>query len=452
MPTGPRIRANNVYGILSETLGIASTTMNSSGLSVLPAVTLAHAVIVIDPKRMFGEPEIVVVTDHLAGNISATIVRGQYGTNARTHAINTPWAHIAIDEDYTKVVTSTTRPTNPYVGQMVFETDTTSFKFWTGSVWSAMGTGGGSTGATIYQNPAAPVTPAPVTDDLWIDTDESSGVGLSSILAYTEIAADPVASATAGNTVDIPGLAVTVTVPEGRRLRITAKFIGYANTLPARLASTIKEGGTTLGNFEAQPTAAGMGLGLHAEVIISPSAGTHTYKAAITAATNTGFVYVDATLKAWILVEDITGTLWPAGQSIGVGTIASEAWTEWLPVITQGVAVTNSKLKARYTKVGRMVTADFVATITSTGTAGAMLTLTPPVPAVAGQYFPVGVASFYSSGTKYLLIAETQPSGIIRFQYATGTTDAVFGVNAPFTGAVINGQILAGTITYEATS
>ena len=34
------------------------------------------------------------------------------------------------------VCTSTTRPTNPYVGQLIFETDTASLKYWDGSVWN----------------------------------------------------------------------------------------------------------------------------------------------------------------------------------------------------------------------------------------------------------------------------------------------------------------------------
>jgi microcystin-dependent protein len=33
------------------------------------------------------------------------------------------------------VCTSTTRPSNPYIGQLVFETDTFVLKYWTGSVW-----------------------------------------------------------------------------------------------------------------------------------------------------------------------------------------------------------------------------------------------------------------------------------------------------------------------------
>ena len=32
--------------------------------------------------------------------------------------------------------TSSTRPASPYVGQMIFETDTSLLKIWLGSVWS----------------------------------------------------------------------------------------------------------------------------------------------------------------------------------------------------------------------------------------------------------------------------------------------------------------------------
>jgi hypothetical protein len=34
------------------------------------------------------------------------------------------------------VCTSSTRPASPYVGQMIFETDTSLLKVWLGSAWS----------------------------------------------------------------------------------------------------------------------------------------------------------------------------------------------------------------------------------------------------------------------------------------------------------------------------
>lgn len=128
MPAGPRVRANNVYGTVSDNpLLIAAVSFTSLGLSLLPAISGQHAVIVLDPKRVFGEPEIIVVTSHLAMGTTATITRAQYGTVARQHPQGTAWAHVPVNEDWTMVLTSGTLPGNPYAGQEVFETDLNKF-------------------------------------------------------------------------------------------------------------------------------------------------------------------------------------------------------------------------------------------------------------------------------------------------------------------------------------
>lgn len=129
MPSGSRVRANNVYGTVSDNpLLIGAVSFTSLGLSLLPAISGQHAVIVIDPKRVWGEPEIVVVTSHLAMGTTATITRGQYGTVARQHPQLTSWAHVPVGpDDYVAIVTSGTRPSDPYRGQQIFETDTDKF-------------------------------------------------------------------------------------------------------------------------------------------------------------------------------------------------------------------------------------------------------------------------------------------------------------------------------------
>jgi hypothetical protein len=61
------------------------------------------------------------------------------------------------------VVTSTTRPAVPFVGQLIYETDTSLSFVWDGSTWqSAGGKGGAEISAT------APSNPQP--GDLWLDT------------------------------------------------------------------------------------------------------------------------------------------------------------------------------------------------------------------------------------------------------------------------------------------
>lgn len=125
MPTGARVRANNVYGITSDNpLTAAAATFNSVSLPLLPVVATAHAVIVLDPKRVHGDPEIIVVTAHTVASTVATIIRGQYGTSPRQHVVGTAWAHVPVTDDYIQITTSGSRPSDPYAGQTIFEMDT----------------------------------------------------------------------------------------------------------------------------------------------------------------------------------------------------------------------------------------------------------------------------------------------------------------------------------------
>lgn len=138
MPAGPRIRGNNSFGVTTDNpLTAGATTFNSAALNTLPVVSSAHAVVVLDPKRVNGEPEIVVVTSHTALATVATITRGAYGTVARSHPFGTAWAHVPVDEDYIEILTSVTRPSDPYNGQMIFETDTNKFvaRYLTNTAW-----------------------------------------------------------------------------------------------------------------------------------------------------------------------------------------------------------------------------------------------------------------------------------------------------------------------------
>ena len=82
MPAGPRIRGNNSFGVTTDApLTAGATTFNSAGLATLPVVSAAHAVIVLDPKRVNGEPEIVVVTSHSA---LATVATKVFSGSSRT--------------------------------------------------------------------------------------------------------------------------------------------------------------------------------------------------------------------------------------------------------------------------------------------------------------------------------------------------------------------------------
>lgn len=128
MPTGARIRENSVFGTVADNpLSPGATTLNSNQLVLFPVISGDHAVITLDPLRQYGDPEIVVITAHTAAATTVTIQRGQYGTIAREHPFGTVWVHALLDEDCIEVLTSGTRPTNPYYGQTIFESDTDKF-------------------------------------------------------------------------------------------------------------------------------------------------------------------------------------------------------------------------------------------------------------------------------------------------------------------------------------
>lgn len=102
-----RVRSDNCFGTTTDNpLLIGATTMNSAGLANLAVVSSAEAIIIIDPNRLTGAPEIVVVTAHTGSATSATIQRGQFGTTARQHAAGTEWVHGPIASNATTFVTA----------------------------------------------------------------------------------------------------------------------------------------------------------------------------------------------------------------------------------------------------------------------------------------------------------------------------------------------------------
>lgn len=141
MPANPRVRGNNSFGITTDNpLAAGATSFNSAGLITLPTVLTQHATITLDPLREFGEPEIIVVTVHTFMSTIATVTRGQYNTTARSHPQGTLWLHAPLDEDFIEILTSVTRPTDPYRGQGIFETDSNRYVGRsTADAWQQMG-------------------------------------------------------------------------------------------------------------------------------------------------------------------------------------------------------------------------------------------------------------------------------------------------------------------------
>jgi hypothetical protein len=106
--------------------------------------------------------------------------------------------------------------------------------------------------------------------------------------------------------VDLTSLSVAVTVGTNRRLRITGK-VNFTSTVANDGAKLrIQESATVLNAADnTTPTGAG-GVFIFASAVLTPTAGTHTYKLTL-ARTGTGTLTMNAsaTEAAYLLVEDI---------------------------------------------------------------------------------------------------------------------------------------------------
>lgn len=189
--------------------------------------------------------------------------------------------------------------------------------------------------------------------------------------------------------VDITGLAVTITVPTGRRIRITGR-VTTTNTGTNQNIISIKEGATFLSQSAIVAGAAATAESQDFYAVIIPTAGTHTYKITASAAAGTAATTQNANNPASILVEDITGTIYPAGTLVTAGIVASEAWTPYVPTFGN-FTLGNGTVTARYMKYGRMVDYRGIVVMGTTSSWSGSITISIPI-AVYATDFHYGVA------------------------------------------------------------
>lgn len=127
----------------------------------------------------------------------------------------------------------------------------------------------------------------------------------SSTLGYAEVTANQT-GITGANT-DITGLTTTVTVPAGRRLRITAYGHALATGAPPdRFFFKIFEDGNEIAMAQSLSDSTVLNQQITVTVIKSPTAGSHTYKASLAIAGAAGTFVAGAGQAGYIIVEDIT--------------------------------------------------------------------------------------------------------------------------------------------------
>jgi hypothetical protein len=267
-----------------------------------------------------------------------------------------------------------------------------------------------------------------------------------STLAYAEVRA---VQNSITSEVDLTGLTTTVTVPAGRRLRISAHASIQNSLADARTDVNIKEGSTILQRGFANAASANLANTLDLSTVITPTAGTHTYKLTGFANTGVGKLDAGADYPAYILVEDITGSVWPEGVPVTPGMVASEAWNTWVPQLDNGT-LGNGTLTARWTRIGRTVTVSFFWIFGSSSDISSWFSVSNfPVAAhaAAGGVGPVFMSDS-STGNRAV--------GVVVVSGTVGTIFSTIGgnghVNNTYPWDWATGDGLQFTVTYEAAS
>lgn len=290
--------------------------------------------------------------------------------------------------------------------------------------------GGGTEQAYLLVEDITP-TPAP-----------SSGAP-GSTLGYAEVTANQSPITTE---VDVTGLSVTVTVPDGRRIRISSA-LGITSTVNDDIGfMRIAEGGTNLAFAQAKLNTNTESV--FASIVLTPTAGSHTYKIRAARTSGTGNLTVGAasTNPAYILVEDITGSVWPEGSEVTAGMVASEAWIDYVPTLTQGVTLSKTLTYAKYQRIGRTIYVQVSLTITSAGTSGQAIEIGVPVPTVTGSPM-AGSFRYVDSGVGvYVGTTIGWSTSVVRLSVAPDN----LGSNPSLAAA--NTDQLQIAITYEAAS
>lgn len=103
MANEKRVRQNFIGGLVDTAdLAAAGTTLYSAALAAITTTidSTNHMPITLDPDGIYGAPEIAYITALTVGSTSCTLLRGQEGTTARQHLMDTPWVHGPTVRDY----------------------------------------------------------------------------------------------------------------------------------------------------------------------------------------------------------------------------------------------------------------------------------------------------------------------------------------------------------------
>jgi hypothetical protein len=268
-----RIRENFRTGtILDDPLAFDATTIESAEFAALPEVGAGqHIDLVLDPYADGDGPEVVTVTSHGAGATTADVIRERRGTTAVEHAAGTRWSLNPLDVDYVTIVADATALAalvTPFVGQLAYQLDDCLLKQWNGVAWQ------------------------PPWNLAWGVLDHAKNNGTGTLVGLV--------------TVEVVALTTDeVTVPAGRRLRITMSASVSAAQADVFSVVRIRRGSTTggveLAKGSSHITRANTPFDRRLSIIDEPPAGATKYVFTI----NSPFIATAATAPWSWSIEDV---------------------------------------------------------------------------------------------------------------------------------------------------
>ncbi len=214
-----------------------------------------------------------------------------------------------------EVVTSTTRPDNPTSGMMIYETNTNMPRIWNGTAWVYKG---GVILCTSITRPDNPFVGLMIyetnTNKFWIFEGSTATWNLPKNVAGGVLGTPGLRTSdqpgVSNIETDLINLNTTVTVGAGRRVKVSFQAALSRTVVDGYTFLNIKEGATTTFlTFSQIPSHPNIGESISGFVLLSPTAGVHTYKLTLRRSGGTGTVglVANSLQPATIVAEDIGG-------------------------------------------------------------------------------------------------------------------------------------------------
>lgn len=130
------------------------------------------------------------------------------------------------------------------------------------------------------------------------------------------------------------------------------------------------------------------------------------------------------------------------------------AWTTYAPTLTQSGSVTHTATYAKYMRVGRTIIGQVYLSVTGTGTASNVVTVSLPVTAGAptsGVVIGAGSITDSSASAYYNGAAFLASSTTVAIFHGAGGVASGLGVNG-FSAALASGDVVTVSFTYEASA